>query len=52
MNTWKTCQQESLFKPNEKWKQPAHDKGTLENADTLLYKALNQGAFVNSELLD
>ena len=37
---------------NEKWKQPAHDKGTLENADTLLYKALNQGAFVNSELLD
>ena len=33
-------------------KQFAHDKGTLDNADNLLYKALNQGALVNSELLD
>ena len=32
-------------------KQFAH-KGTIDNADNLLYKALNQGALVNSELLD
>ena len=51
MNTWKTCQQESLFRPKQKWKQPANDKETFGN-DSLLYKALNQGALVNSELLD
>ena len=32
--------------------QPAHDKGTLDNVDTLFYKTLKQGALVNSELLD
>ena len=50
MNTWKTCQQESLFRPKQKWKQAANDKGTFGN-DSLLYKALNQGALVK-ELLD
>ena len=40
LNTWKTCQQHS------------HDKGTLDNADTLLYIAFIYGVLVNSELLD
>ena len=34
-----------------KFKQPAHDKGTLDSADTLLYKALTQGHTVNSDIL-
>ena len=34
-----------------KCKQPAHDKGTLDSADTLLYKALIQGHTVNSDIL-
>ena len=34
-----------------KCKQPAHDKGTLDRADTLLYKALIQGYTVNSDIL-
>ena len=34
-----------------KWKQPAHDKGTLDNATTLLYKALIKGHTGNSDIL-
>ena len=34
-----------------KCKQPAHDKGTLDGADTLLHKALIQGHIVNSDIL-
>ena len=34
-----------------KCKQPAYDKGTLDSADTLLYKALIQGHTVNSDIL-
>ena len=34
-----------------KCKQPAHDKGTPDSADTLLNKALIQGHTVNSDIL-
>ena len=34
-----------------KYKQPTHDKGTLDNANTLLYKAFIQGHTVNSDIL-
>ena len=34
-----------------KCKQTAHDKGTLDSADTLLHKALIQGHIVNSDIL-
>ena len=30
-------------------KQPAHDKGTLDRANTFLHKALIQGHIVNSD---
>ena len=44
LNTWKTGLQESLFRPELKTKTPCSDKGTHDSADTLLYKALIQGA--------
>ena len=34
-----------------KWKQPAHDMGTLENDKTWLYKALTQDHNINSDNL-
>ena len=34
-----------------KCKQPAHDKRTLDSANTLLHKALIQGHTVNSDIL-
>ena len=33
-----------------KCKKPAHDKGTLDSADTLMHKALFQGHTVNSNI--
>ena len=35
-----------------KWKQPAHDKGTLDSASTLFYKAFVEGHTVNYDILD
>ena len=34
-----------------KWKHPAHDTGTLDNVNILLYKTLIQGHTVNSDIL-
>ena len=44
LNTWKTCLQESLFRPKLKSKTHCSDKGTHDSADTLLCKALIQAA--------